>query len=144
MRNRPLRGEFYVYLEEVFKVLSVSSGTDEVVLESLKDKKQYSVRYATFKSTYEQVFKIKTVADWLNRSPRSLYRYETRGIINKGTMYPTTGGKMVRFYRLRDVFEMHEMISQLHQGRPRKDGRTVNNTMPDIGHLRIELKERYG
>lgn len=139
----PIKGEFYIFQDEIFKVLTVSSGTDEVIVESLKDKKQYSVRYGTFSNTYEQVFKVKTVADWLNRSPRSIYRYETNGVIEKATMYPTTGDKMVRFYRLRDVFEMHELISQLHQGRPRKDGRTINNTMPDIGHLRIELKEKY-
>lgn len=143
MKHPPVRGEFYLHSDEVFKVLTVSSGTDEVHLESLIDKKQYSVRYGTFIHTYEQVFKVKTIADWLNRSTRSIYRYETNGIINKPKMYPTTGGRLIRFYRLKDVFDMHELISELHQGRPRKDGRTINNTMPDIGHLRIQLKERY-
>lgn len=144
MAKKPSQGAFYLYRDEIFKVITVSSGTDEVILESVRSKTQYSVRYATFQTAYEEVFKVGVVADWLNRSSRSIYRYEKRGLVNKPKMYLTAGDRPVRFYRLSDVYEMHEMISQLHQGRPRHDGRIVNNTMPDIGSLKIKLKELYG
>lgn len=144
MKHPPIKGEFFLYRDRIYKAINVSSGTDQVFLEDIETKKQYEVRYALFMKSYERVFRIKTVANWLNRSQRSVYRYENQGLVKKPKMYPISPTKQVRFYRLDDVFEMHQMISQLHQGRPRKDGRVINNTLPDLGTLKINLKERYG
>lgn len=140
----PLKGEHYLYRDEIYKVVTVSSATDEIIVEAIKDRKRYTCRYAVFSTAYERVLKVKVVADLLNRSPRSIYRYESRGIINKPKMYQTASGREVRFYRLQDIYEMHELISQIHRGRPRQDTRIVNNTMPDIGTLKIRMRERYG
>ena len=124
-------------------MLVVSSGTDQVFLEDISTKKQFSVRYGIFIYSYTRVFKVGEVAEWLNRTARSIYRYEVRGQVKKATQYPY-GSRQIRFYTLDDVFEMHEMISGLHRGRPRKDGKIINNTLPDIGTLRINLRERFG
>lgn len=129
--------------DKIYKVLQISRATDEVVLLELDTQKKYKERFATFYFAFEQVFKIGDVAKWLNRSPRSIYRYEAQGQIEKQKTYQTGGKKQLRFYSLDDVFHMHEMISVIHQGKPRRDGRATNNTMPDIGTLKLELKERY-
>lgn len=139
----PVRGEYWLCNQSVYKVVLVSSGTDEVILEDISTKRQFSVRYGVFLYSYVRVFRVGVVAEWLNRTARSIYRYESRGQIKKVTQYPY-GSKAVRFYTLEDVYEIHEMISGLHRGRPRKDGRIVNNTLPDIGSLKIELRERFG
>lgn len=143
MGMMPVKGSYYINRGDVYKVTHVSRGTDEVYLLRLRDKREFVERYALFSTAYEQVFLVGDVASWLNRSPRSLRRYEDRGIIKKQNKYPTGGKREVRFYRLNDVFEIHEMISEVHQGRPRKDGRIINNTLPDIGTLKINLKERF-
>lgn len=143
MERGPLKGEFYLYLNQIYKVLLVSSGTDEIILEEIATGKQFSVRYGVFGKAYKRVFKVGDVASWLNRTARSIYRYESRGQIKKAQQYQY-GNRSIRFYTIDDALEMHEMISGLHRGRPRKDGRIVNNTLPDIGRLKIELRERYG
>lgn len=139
----PIKGEYYLYRDKVYKVLLVSSGTDEVILEDISDKKKFSVRYGVFIHSYKRVFRVGEIASWLNRTSRSIYRYEVRGQIKRAKLYPY-GTRNIRFYTIEDVLEIHQMISGLHRGRPRKDGRIINNTLPDIGRLKIDLRERFG
>jgi DNA-binding transcriptional MerR regulator len=83
------------------------------------------------------------VSRFIGRSPRSIYRYESIGLIDKPKRYASKGDREIRFYTYRDVLDLHEAISEIHQGRPRKDGRVVNNSMPDRASLVRMLKERY-
>jgi len=66
------------------------------------------------------------------------------GLIEKAKRYPVVGGRELRFYTKDDVLEIHEMISGVHQGRPRKDRRTVNNTLPDKASLLQMFRKRFG
>jgi hypothetical protein len=143
-RKLPVVGAHYLFRDRIYRVETVSSGTDIIVVKELESGKQYETPYSTFAYGYERVFKVGRVADFLGRSSRSIYRYEQRGLIKKQKMYPVGNGRALRFYRLDDVLEIHELVSELHQGRPRKDGRIVNNTLPDATTLRMELRERYG
>lgn len=143
-RREPVVGSHWLLKDKVYKVTQVSRGTDEILLEDINDGQIYRVRYGTFQYGYERVLRVGEVAQLLKRHPRSLYRYERQGLIGKPITYPQKGARDVRFYTKQQVIEIHEMISQLHQGRPRKDKRVVNNTTIDIGTLKIELRERYG
>jgi hypothetical protein len=139
----PVKGEHYIYLDKIYKVLAVSSGTDEVILLDVATKKRFSVRYGIFIYSYTRVFRVGEIAKWLNRTARSIYRYEVRGQIKRAKLYPY-GSRNVRFYTIEDALEIHELISGLHRGRPRKDGKIINNTLPDIGTLKKDLRERFG
>lgn len=141
---QPIQGEHYLHSDRIYRVDTVSSGTDEIVLTSVEDGSKYSVRYSVFKYGFKRVWKVGDVAKMIGRSPRSIYRYETKGQIRNPNRYPSRGGKLVRFYTKEDILEIHEMISEVHQGRPRKDGRVVNNTMPDRASLLVMFKERFG
>jgi hypothetical protein len=90
------------------------------------------------------VWKIGDVAKFLGRSPRSIYRYEAKGQIRNPNRYPALGKHDVRFYTKEDVLEMHEMIADIHQGRPARNGRIVNNTMPHKSALLTMFRERFG
>lgn len=140
----PLPGEYYLHSDRVWKVLTVSRGTDSIVLKRIEDGKLYEIRYSIFSYGFKRVWKIGDVAKFLERSPRSIYRYEARGQIEKAKRYPTVGGKELRFYTKEDVLEIHSLISEIHQGKPRKDGRSTNNTTISRYDLLNMFRERFG
>ena len=142
-RLEPIKGEYYLHASEVYRVEQVSKGTDSVELTKLSDGSLYSTRFDTFYAGFEQVWKTGEVASFLGRSPRSIYRYEQRQQTEKPTRFITHYGRELRFYTKAQVLEMHELISQIHQGRPRKDKRTINNTMPSRSMLLQMFRERY-
>lgn len=144
MQRPPEKGLYYRHKDEIFKVKQVSQGTDEVLLESLKDKKEYTTRYATFSFSYTEVFKIGMVASILGRATKSIRRYERRGQIKKPTLYHLGPKRVLRFYTPEDILEIHELISGIHAGRPRKDKRVVNNITVDRGTLKQEMRKRLG
>lgn len=143
-KRNPLPGEWYLHGSDVYKVLLVSSGTDSIVLKRLSDNSKMEVRYSVFKFGFERVFKIGAVAEFIKRSPRSIYRYESEGTIEKPKRYPDAFGREIRFYTKSDILSVHEMVSEIQKGKPRKDRRVVNNTLPSKADLLIEFRERYG
>jgi hypothetical protein len=146
--RKPLAGEHYVARGsdglKAYRVESVSQGTDEVILRSVETGKRFRERHDVFFHVYDRVWKVGTVAQLLGRSPRSIYRYEQLGQIKEPRRYPALGGRRLRFYTKEEVLEMREMIAEVPQGRPRKDGRVVNNTLPSKASLLHELRERFG
>lgn len=141
---KPLVGEHYLYGDRIFKVVLASKGTDQIVLEAIEDGSRWEVRYATFKYAVTRVWKVGEVAQFLGRSPRSIYRYESAGLIDKPKRYNARGDRQLRFYTKDDVLEIHDLISAIHQGRPRKDNKVVNNSMPDRASLVRMFRERFG
>ena len=141
---RPLSGEHYLHKGRVYKVVLASRGTDEIILEDIEDGSEYQVRFSIFKYAYTRVWKIGDVAQFIGRSPRSIYRYETQGHIEKPKRYPGRGSWPLRFYTKSDILTMHELIAEIHQGRPRKDRRVVNNSVPNKASLLSMFKERFG
>lgn len=142
-KELPRQGEHYLLADNVFRVVSVSRATDEIVLENIKDKARYVEQFAVFQHVYVRVWKIGDVASLLERHPRSIYRYESKGQIQKAKRYQAGGKHTVRFYTKEDIVSTHEMISQINQGRPRRDGRTTNNTLKSMGELLNTIKDRY-
>jgi hypothetical protein len=139
----PEVNSFWKNAERIYKVVSVSSGTDEVVMKEIATGNLFRERFAIFTTAYTRVLKIGEVASLLNKTPRSIYRYEAKGVVKKQKLYEAGNGKLVRFYTLEDVENMRDLISMLHRGRPRKDGRIVNNSILDAGTFKLELKRRF-
>jgi predicted DNA-binding transcriptional regulator AlpA len=139
----PVVGSHYLFSERIYQVKRVSRATDEIELEDIATGKLYAVRYAVFQYAYKQVWKIGAVCQFLGRRPRSIYRYEENNLIQKPKRYEVRGGRSIRFYTKEDVLEMHECISSIHQGRPRKDRRVSNNDLPDKASLLRMFKERF-
>jgi hypothetical protein len=142
MQKPPLTNQYYLHKSKIYKTLSVSRGTDIITVQELESGSITDCYYGTFMSAFKRVIKVGELAKLLGRHPRSIYRYESKGVIEKAVMYTTKYGSSVRFYTLDQVLEVHEMISLLHQGRPRKDRKIINNLM-DPGSFRALLREKY-
>jgi len=142
-RLEPIRGEHFQNNGKIYRVDSISKSQNSVRLIMLETGEACLTAFDTFFAGFKQVWKIGEVANFLNRSTRSLYRYEYKGQIEKPKRFVTVGGRELRFYTKQDVLDMHELIGQIHQGRPRKDNRIVNNGLPPKSHLLQMFRERY-
>ena len=140
----PLQGEWYLRGNEAYKVWITSRGTNVVLLERLHDGVKVEVDHASFHHGFTRAFKVGAVAKMIGRSPRSIYRYEAAGVIQKAKRFPDRYGRDIRFYTKQDILDIHEMVSEIHAGRPRKDKRVVNNGMPSRAELLIDYRERFG
>lgn len=140
----PIQGEYYLHDGKVYRVDIISRGTDEITLSSVEDGAKWSVRYSVFKYGFKRVWKTGDVAKMLEISPRSIYRHESNEVIPIPTRYKTIGNNFIRFYTMKDIFVLREMIAGVHQGRPRKDKRIVNNKLPNEAYLRQYFRERFG
>lgn len=143
-KNEPIIGEWYLYDSDVYKVILTSRGKDMVLLKRLSDGHHTEVAFSTFKYGFSRVFKIGAVAKLLNRSPRSIYRYEKAEQIKKAERYRDAWGRKLRFYTKADIVEMRDMISDIHAGRPRRDNLIVNNSLPSKAELLMTIRERFG
>lgn len=136
-------GEWYLHGNDAYKVILVSRGKDSVLVHRLSDAKTLEVRYSVFRHGFTRAFKVGAVAKLIGRSPRSIYRYEHDGVIEKAKRYPDAYGRDIRFYTKQDILSIHEMVSEIHAGRPRRDRRVVNN-LPSRAELLIDFRERFG
>lgn len=127
----------------IYRVVLASRGTDEILLEDIESASTYKVRFSVFKYAYTRVWKIGDVAQFIGRSPRSIYRYEAKGLIEKPNRYPAQGRYEIRFYTKQDILGMRDLIAEIHQGRPRHDSRTVSTIVDKASLLRM-FKERFG
>ncbi len=143
MPSIPSLKTYYIRDDILFKVVSISSATDEVLLEDVSNGQIYSVKFSLFSYAYEKVLGVTQAAKLLGRHPRSIYRYEQREIINKPKCYPDKRGRMVRYYRKQDLLDIHELISEIHAGRPRKDKRVINNSLIPMGNFKRLIRERF-
>lgn len=142
-RREPAVGEWYLHDNKAYKVVFVSRGTDDIILFDLASGKKFQVLYSTFKYGFERAFKVGAVAKMIGRSPRSIYRYESAGVIEKAKRYADHMGRGIRLYTKQDILDIHEMVSEIHAGRPRKDKRVVSN-LPSRAELLIDFRERFG
>jgi hypothetical protein len=143
IKQEPIKGEHFLNNSEIYRVVGINRAHDSVLLRKLSDGKNYETRFDTFSVGFEQVWKIGEVADFLGRSPRSLYRYEHRGQTEKPKRFKTVHGPELRFYTKQDVLDIHDLIAGVHQGRPRKDNKIINNTLPTRSELLIMFRERF-
>lgn len=144
MSNIIFVGDHYLLGEKIYKVASINRGKAEIIVQNIETGDRFNTPYDTFFVGYERVLKIGAVCDVLNRSPRSIYRYEAKSQIKNPNRYLTKSGKHLRFYTKQDVLEMREMIADIHQGRPNQKGKVINNTVPTKYEVIQALKERHG
>lgn len=141
-KSFPVKGELYLLDDHVYRVLIVSRANDETVVEDIADGDTSIVSFTTFPYVYQRVWGIGDVSKLIERHPRSIYRYEKNGLVKKPKRYPTKRGDTLRYWTGQDILDLHEMVAEIHQGRPGQ--RRTNNTMPSRSELIREIEERYG
>jgi hypothetical protein len=136
---------FYVKVDDVLhlhRVLHINRPQDLVMAWDYVDHKRRMYNWTDVRRTMQSAFTITDVAEILGIHRMTVDGYIREGkiktpqrIYNLSTRVP---GKY--FFSEDDVLDLHAALSEVHQGRPRKDGLVTNNRMPDRSTVRTLVR----
>lgn len=98
-----------------------------------------------FKRFRRRAYSISEAAKLLSRNPHYLSRQARAGVIPKPLGRGPGGiqiGTRPAYYSETTIFQIREILSHIHTGRPRKDGLITNNTIPTEAELRARVSDQ--
>lgn len=137
-------GKYVFMAGELVKVIHISPANDQIVYYNFDQKKDKIGSLHGAKLISVPALRIGEVAKMLDRKPDTIRKWERKEWIPEPGKWDIGTGdkkKIVRFYSPKDVEVIRDLVSSVHQGRPRKDKR-VTNSLPSEGNLKLILRER--
>lgn len=130
---------------ELVKLTHSNRAMNICYLYNYNQDKEQSMLLTDFKKHRKRAFTVKNTLKVFKKSRNQLERWIKKEIIPPPTG-ATKGGKRIfrtlSYYSEDDIFLIRSMISKIHQGRPRKDGRiTSSKNIPSESDLRSLLGE---
>lgn len=141
-RKKPLR---YFYLNgDLHKKLQINRGKDTIVTWCYPLHKRVAYTYSEVRRKKRPAFSTKEVAAMMGRKPLALDRAIMRGDVEPPQhVYSLTPEKKKLKYMWSedDVMAVHEYFSNVHRGRPRKDGLITSSKMPSAREVRALINQ---
>lgn len=137
-------GKYYFMAGELCKILHISPAHDQVAYYNYDKNKQQIASLQGALLVAQPALKIGEVGKMLDRKPDTIRKWEKKDWIPTARQWNIGTGekkKIVRFYDPKDVETIRDLVSSVHQGRPRKDKR-VTNSLPSEGNLKQLIRER--
>jgi hypothetical protein len=128
--------------KKLYRVVTSNRGSNIIYLYNIIDEKEQVMLLSDFKKHRKRAYTVVDVGRLLNRSTMQIYRYINDGIINPPIGVAPGGQRMFTkksYYSEEDVFEIRYAISLIHRGRPRKDGKKINNQILTEQELRAKM-----
>jgi hypothetical protein len=135
---------FFFLNGKLHRVLHVNRGRDLVTAWHFDDAERKVYLWSDVRKKMQTAFTISEVARMMGRHPDRIWRYIAAGAINPPQQAYTIDDRRnptINFYSEDDVLEIHEYMTTIHRGRPRKDGRITNN-MPNRDEIRSMTQTR--
>ena len=117
-----------------------------VTINNMTKDRRETMPFADFKRLRRKAYTITEAAILLNRNRDYLKRMARNGQIAMpvgrlpgGALKPNGPG----YYSEEQIYEIREVMSTIHGGRPRRDGLITNNTTPTEPELRAAINKRY-
>ena len=137
----PCKKIFFVE-RKLYRVILSNKSQNIVYLFSINEGKEQAMLLSDFRKNRKRAYTIIDTARLLNRAEAQMHRY-----IDQGIAPPPIGAAIggVRtfhkksYYSEDDVFAIREAMSQIHRGRPRNDGKKVNNFVLTEQELRAKM-----
>lgn len=138
---KPSNTIFFVN-DKLYRYITSNRGQNIVYLFNIVEGKSQTMLLSDFKKHKKRAYTVVSTARLLNRGPAQIYRY-----INDGLIDPPIGAQLggersftkLSYYSEDDIFKIREVISTIHRGRPRKDGRVSNSVLTEQ-----ELRAKMG
>jgi hypothetical protein len=128
--------------KNLYRVVASNRSSNIIYLFNIVEQKEQTMLLSDFKKHKKRAYTVIDTARLLNRSTMQIYRYIDDGLINP-PVGASPGGQRVftkkSYYSEDDVFEIRYAISLIHRGRPRKDGKRINNTILTEQELRAKM-----
>lgn len=140
------KGLRYYYLNgKLNKVLDIKRKQDLVTCWCYPCATRHAYMYSDFLRKRKQAISRKQLAGLLNRHPDRLKRAMRAGNIPIPAMSYTLDDDrkpLTYFFTEDEAMEAYDYFSTVHIGRPRKDGRTTNNSIPSRAEFRMLVQGR--
>ena len=128
--------------KDLVRLITSNRGANIVYLYNITKVKEQTMLLSDFKKHRKRAYTFSNTARLLNRSNMQIYRYMYRGLINPPMGILPGGERMFTkksYYSEDDVFEIRRVMSTLHRGRPRKDGKITNHHVLTEQELRAKM-----
>lgn len=137
----PLKRIFFIN-NELIKVIHINRASNIVEFFNVPQQKTQSMLYTDFKRYRKRAYSIANTAKLLNRSRLQFGKYIASGLIPEpiGDNISGERGWQNRAYYSEDqIFEIREIMTEIHFGRPRLDGKSTPRNVPTEQDLRSKM-----
>jgi hypothetical protein len=138
---KPSKKVFFIN-SELIRVIHINRSSNIVKLLNLSNGKEQSMLYSDFKKHRKRAYSVIDSAKILNRSRIGLQKYYLSGLIPKPIGAKINGERDFRvmsYYSEDTLFEIREIMTTIHHGRPRKDGNITPSNVPTEQELRSRM-----
>jgi hypothetical protein len=137
---KPQRRVFFIN-EDLVRVIHINRAQNFIKFFNISQNKDQTMLYTDFIKHRKRAYMKRDVARLLDRSMAQFDRYIYSDMIDRPTGSAPGGIRAWHhksYYSEDDVFKIREMMSNIHRGRPRKDGLVTNNVISEQ-ELRIRM-----
>jgi len=127
---------------DIVRLTSFNRAMDIAYVFNITKQTEHTMLYSDFKKHRKRAYTVINAARLLGRSRMQIYRYYRDGLIEPPTGIMPGGERVFHkksYYSEDDIFKIREVMSTIHLGRPRKDGRTTNNHTLTEKELRAKM-----
>ena len=138
----PLR--YFFYRGDLHKKIHINRPNDVITAWNYPKGKAEKYVYSDVRMNGERAWTTKQVCEFVNRSLRTINNLIYDGDIRTPQHSygldenRNTGGW---FWSEKDIMDLHAHLSNVHYGRPRKDGRVTPKDMPSASELRAMIRQ---
>lgn len=145
-RKRNVRPKLYYFFinGKLHKRLHVNRGSDQLTAWNYPDGKRMVYSYTDVLKRHQKAFTTPQVAKLIGRNPETV----ARAIWSDSIPEPqfTYGldenrNKYKYMWREEDIVALHEYLSTVHKGAPRKDGGITPQALPTLREIRAMINE---
>jgi hypothetical protein len=133
---------YFFYQDKLYRTLYVNRPADYMYAWDFEGRKKVQFLYSFIKKNHERAFTTTEVCEMVNRHRESLSNYIAAGGIHGPSASYSLDGRFVpsRYYwSKKQIYELHDYIMTIHQGRPRKDGEIRPLATPTKAELRAMM-----
>jgi hypothetical protein len=137
---KPQRKVFFIN-DDLVRVIHINRAQNFIKFYNISQDKDQTMLYTDFIKHRKRAYMKRDVARLLDRSLVQLNRYIYDDMIERPTGSAPGGVRAWHhksYYSEDYIFKIREMMSNIHRGRPRKDGLTSNNVISEQ-ELRIRM-----
>ena len=123
-------------------MVSVNRARDEAYAFCYSENKVRLYQWSFLKKNASQGFTMGQVSEMVHRTSRMIEYYMERGLMKPPQMtYSLLSGKPgIRIFSEEDVYKVREIVSSMHIGRPRNDGKIVPGPTSSKEELYAKMK----
>lgn len=132
----------YFLNNDLVRIVHINKSDNIITVYNTNQDKTQTMLLSDFKKHRKRAYRTKDCATLLSLSAVQLNRHIRSGFVHPPKT-PTLGGERkfhhLSYYSEDDLFILRDSLSQVHRGRPRKDGRITNYGIPTERELRSRL-----